>query len=360
MLPCCTKNCDHTGYGFTNESRRPLQRDPRCLLQKNFKNISDFKYDALEPSLQFTSLFLTTPEVAGFPHAILVAPYRHVPHPDNESLKEWAFQEKGSKLSTRDMATYNLALTTLADMVVFVASSKAHSKTEDLTLYSGECGRERHICAQKSHLWHGSTTLFSREDIEAHTSDLYRSDRDIKWRTFETARILMHELMHAMAHARLSWLNQIPFGSNKAVETGYEWENYVFGGVIRDNKLRFSRLYEDATPLIREWPAASITRMYRHKGWRIDALEEPSAIEVWWSLEPVMHDWFDRLFTAEFWKKTVPEQGVSALRVSRIRGYRVKVAEDGTCTLFEWDSHDTASYGCTIPPDTRRNTIRKW
>ena len=72
--------------------------------RQNFKNISDFEYDALRPSLQFASLFLTTPELAGFPHAILVAPYKHVPHPDNEELDEWAFQEKGSKLSTRDMA----------------------------------------------------------------------------------------------------------------------------------------------------------------------------------------------------------------------------------------------------------------
>jgi len=63
-----------------------------------------------------------------------------------------------------------------------------------------------------------------------------------------------------------------------------------------------------------------------------------------------MRDWFDKLFTTEFWEKTVPEQGVSALRAPRIRGYRVKVADDGTTTLFEWDANDAASYGCTIPP----------
>lgn len=134
----------------------------------NFRNISDFEYDALRPSLQFASLLLTTPELAGFPHAILVAPYKHVPHPDNEELDEWAFQEKASKLSTRDMAMYNLALSTLADMVVFIASSKTHSKTEDLTLHSGECGREHSICGQNTHLYHGSTILFSREEIDAH------------------------------------------------------------------------------------------------------------------------------------------------------------------------------------------------
>jgi len=103
--------------------------------RQNFKNVSDFEYDALKPSLQFASLLLTTPELAGFPHAILVAPYKHVPHPDDESLDEWSFQEKGSKLSARDMAMYNLALTTLADMVVFVASSKTADRTENLCLH---------------------------------------------------------------------------------------------------------------------------------------------------------------------------------------------------------------------------------
>jgi hypothetical protein len=45
--------------------------------RQNFKNISDLEYDALRPSLQFASHFLTTPELAGFPHAILLAPYKH-------------------------------------------------------------------------------------------------------------------------------------------------------------------------------------------------------------------------------------------------------------------------------------------
>lgn len=325
--------------------------------RQNFKNITDAEYDALRPSLQFASLFLTTPELAGFPHAILVAPYKHVPHPDDEALDEWAFQEKGSKLSTRDMAMYNLALTTLADMVVFVASSKTHSKTEDLTLHCAETGRERHICAQNSHLYHGSTILFSREEIDAHIDPeechrLYHSDIGdfgIKWRTFETAKILLHELMHAMAYARLGCFKGIPFGSNKATETGYEWENYVFGGVICPSYLKWSGLEGNASSMIRDWPAASVTRKYQHMGWPIEVREEPPSIEIWWWFLPVMHDGFDKLFTTEFWEKTVPEQGVSALHAPRKRGYRVTVAEDGSTAMFEWDAYDVASYGCTIP-----------
>lgn len=324
--------------------------------RKNFKNISDVEYDALRPSLQFASLLLTTPELAGFPHAILVAPYKHVPHPDDEELDEWAFQENGSKLSTRDMAMYNLALTTLADMVVFVASSKDSDKTGDLTIHSGECGRAPEIHGQHTHLYQGSTILFSRDDIDAlchkdaeQCYPWYRGASGIKWRTFMTAKVLLHELMHAMAYARLGDFKNIPFGSNTAVETGYEWESYIFGGVISPSKLACSGLDDDMSLMVRDWPAASITRTYQQFGWPIEVREEPSSVEVWWWLLPVMHDWFDSLFTTEFWEKTVPEQGVSALRAPRKRGYRVKVAEDGYAALFEWDSYDAVSYGCTIP-----------
>jgi hypothetical protein len=44
--------------------------------------------------------------------------------------------------------------------------------------------------------------------------------------------------MHALASARLSDLYMyprpfdIPFGIQTVVETGYEWEQYVFGGLI--------------------------------------------------------------------------------------------------------------------------------
>jgi len=251
--------------------------------RQNFKNISDFEYDALRPSLQFASLLLTTPELAGFPHAILVAPYKHVPHPDDEELDEWAFQEKASKLSTRDMAMYNLALTQLAEMVVFIASPKTQSKTEDLNLHCGETCKQHEICAQNSHLYHGSTILFSREEIDVHTDaaqcyPLCTGDFGTKWRTFLTAKILLHELMHAMAYARLGCFKNIPFGSNTAVETGYEWENHIFGGVVGHSNLRCSHLDDDASLVIMDWPAASITRSYQHAGWPIEVREEPPSI----------------------------------------------------------------------------------
>jgi len=327
--------------------------------RQSFQNISDFEYEALKPALQFASLLLTTPELAGFPHAILVAPYKHVPHPDDEALDQWAFQEKGSKLSTRDMAMYNLALNTLADMVVFVASSKTADKTdgkaEDLHIHYGETRAKRLISSQNTHLWHCSTIRFSREDVDAHTQsdfcNLYQSDHGIKRRTFETAKILLHELMHAMSHARLGWLDSIPLGSNKAVETGYEWENHVFGGVICNSNLAQSELRNDVSLMIGDWPAPSITRTYQRLGYPIDVLEEPSSIEMRWWILLVESEWFDKLSTTEFWEKTVPELGMNALRAPRRRGYRVKIAEDGSPTFFDSNSEDASLYGCTIPAE---------
>lgn len=313
--------------------------------RKNFKNISDVEYDALKPSLQFASLFLTTPELAGFPHAILVGPYKHVPHPDNAELDEWSYQEKNSKLSSRDMAMYNLALSTLTDMVVFVTE-------KDEKMHCGQCNREHDISSQNTHLQHGSVIYFSREEIDAHTQATYRfyeSDLGVKWRTFETSKIFLHELMHAMAYARLGYLADIPFGSNKVVETGYEWESHVFGGVLCQSTIRPSGLDDDAALMIRDWPAPSVTRRYQHLGYPIRVMEEPSPIEMRWWLLPVMSKWFEQLFTDEFWKKTVPEQGAGAVKAPRVRGYRVKIAEDGTPTFFDSNCEGADSYGCTIP-----------
>ena len=101
--------------------------------------------------------------------------------------------------------------------------------------------------------------------------------------------------------------------------------------------------------MIRDWPAASTTRVYQKLGYPIDVLEEPSSIEMRWWLLPVLHEWFDRLFTTEFREKTASEHGLGAFRVPRIRGYRVKVAEDGSITFFDSGSEDASSYGNTIP-----------
>jgi hypothetical protein len=314
--------------------------------RSNFKNISDVEYNALKPSLQFASLFLTTPELAGFPHAILVGAYKHVPHPENEDLDEWSYQEKDAKLSSRDMALYNLALSTLADMVVFIAD-------EAEGIHCGMCSWDSNISLNNTHLHFGSVIRFSRAEIEAHFHNdfgEYQGDLGTKWHTFQTAMILLHEVMHAMSYARLGGLPDIPFGNNKVVETGYEWENHVFGGVIGPCNLRWSGLADDASLMIRDWPAISKIRRYKHLGYPIKLLEEePSRIEMRWWFLPVLSEWFEQLFTTEFWTKTVPEQGAGASKVPRLRGYRVKIADDGSATFFDSKCEDYGSYGSTVP-----------
>jgi hypothetical protein len=237
----------------TQASKRGLSNKIHAVFRRsNFKNISDANYNFLKPSLQLASLFLTTPELAGFPYAILVGNIKHVPHPENKDLDAWSYQPKDSKLSSRDMAMYNLASSTFADMVVFVAD-----KDEDL--HSGTCCYYREVPSSPGcHLRNGSVIYFSDEKAAAHTR--LQSEPRVKWRTFETAKILLHELMHAMNYARVD-STVVAFGSNKVVETGYEWENHIFGGVIEFSTLEPSGLDCYESFVIHDWPAASTVNL---------------------------------------------------------------------------------------------------
>jgi hypothetical protein len=68
-------------------------------------------------ALHLATRLLTNKELAGFPHALLAAPYGLFWQ--SHSHKEWWFKEKLPTLSTQDMADYVTALSTLAAMVVF-------------------------------------------------------------------------------------------------------------------------------------------------------------------------------------------------------------------------------------------------
>jgi hypothetical protein len=74
--------------------------------------------------------------------------------------------------------------------------------------------------------------------------------------------------------------------------------------------------------------------------------EDSPPIEMRWWLLPDESAWFEQLFTSEFWMKTVPEQGASALKAPRTRGYRVFVDNSGKVQLTD-SSQET--YGTTIP-----------
>lgn len=324
--------------------------------RSNFRNITDDEYDALKNTLRLVTRFLTTRELAGFPHAILVAPYKHVKHPEDEKLDEWSFQSKRSrlmaedpgkepkdlKLTARDMAEYNLCLSQLADMIYFVADEKEHHNC-------GYCCGKLHDKPQNTHLERGSVVNFSRKDIEvlvAHRGNA-ADDLNLLQDTFSTAKILLHELMHAFAFARLGHLDNIPFEDGKVVETGYELEDHIWEGVISPCDLKSDAFHTDLT--IRDWPSASTTRYYQHKAWPIEIYEEPSAVEIYWFMIPVVGDSFTRIFTTKFWETTIPEEGLKALRPKRVRGYLAKVSAEGVARLLDLSCEDDASYSHIIP-----------
>jgi hypothetical protein len=311
--------------------------------RSNFRNITDAEYNALKPSLQFVSLFLTTPELAGFPHAILVNAIKHS-HPDKPGIDERSFEEKAQPLSAHDMAEYGRALATLADCTIFEFG-------DVFDLHTGCTQVDRSVRLQNTHLYYGCLITISKQDLDHHVNGTYPypGDFGVKCRTFETAKALLHELMHAMAYARLGDLEDIPFGSNKVLEIGYEWEAHVFGGICSFSALQNSGLANNGSLMISDWPAPSITRWYKHEGFSIGIRKEPLPVEMRWWLLPTEWTWFYRLFTTDFWRRIVPLQGLSALKPPRRRGYRAMVAEDGNVTMFDRRCQDASSYDCVIP-----------
>lgn len=252
------------------------------------------------------------------------------------------FEPKDLKLTARDMAEYNLCLSQLADMIAFVADEKEHRKC-------GYCCGKVHDKPQNIHLERGSIVNFSRKDIQVLVVHRDNAADDLKLLqdTFSTAKILLHELMLAFAFARLGHLDSIPFEFGQVVETRYEWEIHIWEGVISPWNLKADAFHTDLT--IRDWPSTSTTRCYQHKAWPIEVYEEPSAVEIYWFMIPVVGDYFTRIFTTNFWETTIPEEGLEALRPKRVRGYLVKVSAEGVARLLDLSCEDDAFYSHIIP-----------
>jgi hypothetical protein len=302
--------------------------------RSNFHNISDDEYDAFAPAFRLTTRLLTTKELAGFPHAILVATYGHWQGPTHE---EWYFDEKLPTLSTQDMADYEAALSSLADMVSF-------KMIDTEPQGCGHCKPDWNSTApQGTHLQTCSEIELSREDVAWAVSNRdTASDLAIQKHSLTMARILCHELMHAMASARLGNLYTVPFDMpfmwQTVVETGYEWEQYVFGGLLLVKRPPFTPYttpdnFENVDLRLVAWPTAYITRQYVANGFPIYIAKEPKSIEVHWLIDPTMfHTWIPSLFTTHFWEHVVPQQGASAVKPPKQRGIRHQIDAVGKAT----------------------------
>jgi hypothetical protein len=300
----------------------------------NFRNLSDDEYNALKPALRLATRLLTTKELAGFPHALLVAPYGFY---QGESHQEWWFKENLPTLSTQDMADYETALSALADMVVF---QMVDSEPEGC----GYCRWDPDSTPpQGTHLQSCSKIDLSRVDVSWAVSNRDTcSELANQKHSLTMAKILCHELMHAMASARLGELYptpfDMPFGWQTVVETGYEWEQYVFGGLLAVKRPEgtpdtTSDDFEAVDLLLVSWPAASVTRNYVHKNYPIYITQEPPSIEVHWLVDPTqLHTWIPLLFSTHFWEHVVPQQGADVVKPPKQRGIRYEVDAIGKVT----------------------------
>jgi hypothetical protein len=302
--------------------------------RSNFHNISDDEYDALVPTLRLATRLLTTKELAGFPHALLVAPYGHWRYPNND--EEWWFQEKLTTLTAQDMVDYETTLSSLADMVVFQMVDTEKSGC-------GYCKYSNSTAPQGTHLQSCSEIELSREDVwwAVKTRDT-GSELAYQKQCLTLAKLMCHELMHAMALARLGDDYPVPFdipvGFQDAVETGYEWEQYVFGGLITHMRPKFiaDTVPDDFEAIdlrIVAWPCASLTRYYVAKDYPIVVWKEAPSVEVHWLIDPtMMHTWISSLFSTHFWEHVVPQQGADAVKPIKQRGIRHQVDSVGKAT----------------------------
>lgn len=297
----------------------------------NFRNVSDDECEALEPALRLATRLLTTKELAGFPHALLVAPYGHWQGPSHE---DWWFQERLPALTTQDMVEYETALSALADMVIF----------QMVDTESRGCGcckdNDKSTPPQGTHLLSCSEIELSREDVAwAVNNRDTASELANQKHSITLAQIMCHELMHAMASARLGGDYPVPFnmpfGWQTVVETGYEWEQYVFGGLLvtwRSDHISMQTPHDfEALDLrIAAWPLASVTRHYIAKDYPVTVWVEPPPIEVHWLIDPTQnHGWIPSLFSTHFWEHVVPEQGAGAVKPPKQRGIRHQVDSVG-------------------------------
>ncbi|KAM0717639.1 hypothetical protein Q7P37_007491 [Cladosporium fusiforme] len=142
--------------------------------------------------------------------------------------------------------------------------------------------------------------------------------------------------MRAFAHARVGPDHTSPFEDDEVVETGYVWENHIFGGT--DTRLITPGQDSTTDFAILEWPATCVVRRYLTDGDPISISQcfILSDIDASWCIAETA--WFESLFTNAFWAETVPTKGESALKAPKEKGWRWIVSSE--CMLKLWDPEE--------------------
>ena len=123
---------------------------------------------------------------------------------------------------------------------------------------------------------------------------------------FHFAVALVHELAHVAHFARFGTV-YIPFEDNGVSENGFDWENFVFGGLLYEHQ-----------PVLYAWPNKQIKRDVSDG--ITEVRETNSDVIKYWGFPS---DFVLRFFQTEFWEKTVKQKGAEALKVPKDVEYTV-------------------------------------
>jgi hypothetical protein len=121
----------------------------------------------------------------------------------------------------------------------------------------------------------------------------------LKREIFNGARVLCHEIAHALVNYSFGFEDDPAFNEEKMIETGFSLENFIFGGVMRRN--------DDDINLLSS-PNKWIQREYKKTGTVIPTSDGSAKVPraQTWILRP---DAYECFLTDDFWKEPKVREG---------------------------------------------------
>jgi hypothetical protein len=131
----------------------------------------------------------------------------------------------------------------------------------------------------------------------------------LKREIFNGARVLCHEIAHALVNYSFGFEDDPAFNEEKMIETGFSLENFIFGGVMRRN--------DDDINLLSS-PNKWIQREYKKTGTVIPTSDGSAKVPraQTWILRP---DAYECFLTDDFWKEPKVREGITSVLVSSVK-----------------------------------------
>lgn len=184
------------------------------------------------------------------------------------------------------------------------------------------------------------------------------------WLQTQIASTYGHELAHvAVLLARAEGDTRLSsfFGDSQVTEEGYEWENRIFGGILREVALpgggngADACYHSDGHPsamtgmiALEDWPNFPRVASYKSKDWAIDVQGELPQVYIRWNT-PITY--FVNLLRTSWWETEYAQAGSRALRLHKMAGYRYVPDGKGSISSYNADegAEEAAGLACSVP-----------